>query len=937
MAEMAFRLFTLFFLCCGTSVGHPETGMHPPVNSASEQNESPAPGVRHGHHWAGHRNIRQEEPTPFIEVIPWVLSEGRRKPLQEALKDGHPSHLFVALEIEGAQHEMELKQNQELLRGGHSLVSYLPDGVPVVESAEKPVNCYYHLRVRGLPHSWGSVSTCSGIRGHIFLSGNRSYSITPTLGAPSGKHHITKIQDNHRNMQTCSGSYGQPAMPSEGHRPRPRRLRRNVLSEKKYIELVIVADKAEYKIYNSNIKKLQFRMLEIANQLDAFYQSLNVRVALVGLEVWNQGDQIPVDRNPKETLNRFLAWRQTTLLPRMHHDNAQLLTGVAFESSSVGMASQASMCTPERSGAVNVDHSVSILSVASTMAHELGHNLGISHDTDNRKCVCPRSLLVRSCIMESASGFLSGLAFSSCSKMDLELSLRQGVGMCLFNIPEPKNFQRQSCGNLFVEVGEECDCGLTEECKDPCCNATTCKLVPGAECSSDGICCKDCRLKLSGSMCREPLGECDLPEYCSGQSPYCPPNVYLQNGQPCRSGRAYCYSGDCRSYDSQCQALWGSGSSQAPDACFSAVNGKGDKYGNCGQGPNGSFLPCEQRDTKCGKIQCHGGHDSPLLGSKAEITVTNVTVNRTEFQCRGTYFNLGEDVTDPAMVMTGTACGEGKVCLNQKCQDVSALRVQDCIHKCNGHGVCNSNGHCHCEDGWAPPDCKSAGYGGSIDSGPLEQQKDPSTLTTALLVLFLLVLPLIALLIFCYVKRTVLQKVLGNFSKGTSCRRSDELAETQVRFLGEGAASNKNWHPQSGSRQPPERPRPPQRTQSTELQVMPVNSKPSFQGSDRPDPPSKPLPPDPVPKRVQDADPDRPAAPTRPLPADPVVKKSQPQVPAKPLPPPKKALPFGPTFQTDGELPSSVPSYHPQVMAFPSRPAPPPPATLSEDPHVQMT
>uniref|UniRef100_A0A3B4GDS7 Disintegrin domain-containing protein n=1 Tax=Pundamilia nyererei TaxID=303518 RepID=A0A3B4GDS7_9CICH len=49
------------------------------------------------------------------------------------------------------------------------------------------------------------------------------------------------------------------------------------------------------------------------------------------------------------------------------------------------------------------------------------------------------------------------------------------------------------CGNLYVEKGEECDCGLLEECEDPCCNASTCKLVPGAQCSSDGICCQDCK------------------------------------------------------------------------------------------------------------------------------------------------------------------------------------------------------------------------------------------------------------------------------------------------------------------------------------------------------------------------------------------------------------------------------------------------------------
>ncbi len=62
---------------------------------------------------------------------------------------------------------------------------------------------------------------------------------------------------------------------------------------------------------------------------------------------------------------------------------------------------------------------------------------------------------------------------------------------------------------------------------------------------------------MAGSVCREPLGECDLPEYCTGTSPYCPPNVFLQNGESCKVGSSYCYSGVCASLDEQCQMLWG--------------------------------------------------------------------------------------------------------------------------------------------------------------------------------------------------------------------------------------------------------------------------------------------------------------------------------------------------------------------------------------------
>uniref|UniRef100_A0A8K9XFJ9 ADAM metallopeptidase domain 15 n=1 Tax=Oncorhynchus mykiss TaxID=8022 RepID=A0A8K9XFJ9_ONCMY len=445
-----------------------------------------------------------------------------------------------------------------------------------------------------------------------------------------------------------------------------------------------------------------------------FYRPLSVRVALTGLEIWSDQDKIRVDKSPSDTLNRFLEWRTRELLPRLRHDNAQLIMGESFDGTTVGMASQSSMCSKDRSGGVNVDHLVSVLGVASTIAHELGHNLGMNHDTADRRCQCQNEPRLGGCIMEPSTGFMPGQLFSSCSARDLSLSLLHGGGMCLFNVPQPeKLLGGPRCGNLYVEKGEECDCGLLDECNDPCCNATTCKLVPGAQCSSDGICCDNCKLRTGGWMCRQPLGECDLPEHCTGASPYCPPNVFLQNGEPCEEGASYCYSGVCASFNTQCQMLWGPNSTRAPSVCFSSVNKQGNKYGNCGQMPNGTYIPCPSKDVHCGRLQCQGGNDRPLLGTSAEILTTKVKFNYSDFVCRGTYFHLGDDVSDPAMVAQGTACGLGKACWNQRCQDVSLFGVDDCQSKCNGHGVCNSNKNCHCDVGWAPPDCRSTGHGGS--------------------------------------------------------------------------------------------------------------------------------------------------------------------------------------------------------------------------------
>ncbi|MED6291379.1 hypothetical protein CHARACLAT_022984 [Characodon lateralis] len=91
------------------------------------------------------------------------------------------------------------------------------------------------------------------------------------------------------------------------------------------MELYIVADSKLFKRQERNYEKTKARIMEIANYVDKFYKALNIRVPLIGLEVWTERDQCIISEEPNATLWSFLQWRQK-LKSRKKHDNAQLLT-----------------------------------------------------------------------------------------------------------------------------------------------------------------------------------------------------------------------------------------------------------------------------------------------------------------------------------------------------------------------------------------------------------------------------------------------------------------------------------------------------------------------------------------------------------------------------------------------------------------------------------
>ncbi|XP_034070841.1 disintegrin and metalloproteinase domain-containing protein 19 [Gymnodraco acuticeps] len=664
----------------------------------------------------------------------WLHPHRHRRSAHEE----HPAEAQVLISAEGHELKLHLEKNKHLLAPGYQEIWYTPEGVRKSSSPGNTGHCFYHGEVLGMEGSSVAVSTCSGLRGLISLNTSVSYLIEPLpVSTGAQQHAVFRAESLHLPKGSCLHHHGNKEH-KEGLNdflhgmmsPRSRREKRDLSKSMKYVELLLVADKAEFEKHGSSLEKTKQKLLEAANLVDKYYKALNIRVALIGLEVWSSQNMISVSDNPHSTLAAFLSWRSKQLRS-LPNDNAQLITGKGFQGTTIGLAPLKAMCSDYQSGGVNTDHSESAVGVAATIAHEMGHNFGMSHDSAG---CCQAKAEDGGCIMAAATGHPFPRVFNDCNQKELKNYLSSGGGKCLFNLPNTRSmYGGQRCGNGYLEDGEECDCGEEEECTSPCCNANNCTLKAGAECAH-GVCCQNCKLKSPGVLCRAPSGSCDLPEYCDGKAESCPANFYLVDGSSCAGGQAYCYTGMCLTLEQQCLSLWGRDGRPAPDLCFRKVNEAGDMYGNCGKDLFGKYRSSAK----------------PIENNAVRIETT-VSVGNRKIHCMGTHvYKPGQgdeegqgDTLDPGLVMTGTKCGDDSICFNGECRNASFLRADECNAKCRGHGLCNNNHNCHCDTGWAPPLCEQQGSGGSVDSGPV--------ITHSNLLPVLVVLPLVLFVVLAAV------------------------------------------------------------------------------------------------------------------------------------------------------------------------------------------
>ncbi|KAK1167708.1 A disintegrin and metalloproteinase with thrombospondin motifs 5-like [Acipenser oxyrinchus oxyrinchus] len=339
--------------------------------------------------------------------------------------------------------------------------------------------CFYRGTVDSNPESLALFNLCGGLEG-FFAVKHARYTIKPLIRAKGRENEVYGAEgDLDRSLhyytrerfrfeavpmrESCGTPGGKGKRQSvlakitgpfkkdsqerwwwgsrEANSASGRRTRRSV-SRVRHVELLLVADESMSKKYGKDLQHYLLTLASIASRLYGHASIENpIQLAVVKVVVVTDKEKgLEISKNAASTLKSFCKWQnQQNQLDddhKEHYDAAILFTRQDLcghhSCDTLGMADLGTICSPERSCAVIEDDG---LHAAFTVAHEIGHLLGLSHD-DSKYCEENFGTMEDKRLMSSIlTSINASKPWSKCTSSTMTDFFDDGHGECLLDPP----------------------------------------------------------------------------------------------------------------------------------------------------------------------------------------------------------------------------------------------------------------------------------------------------------------------------------------------------------------------------------------------------------------------------------------------------------------------------------------------------------------------
>ncbi|TRY77637.1 hypothetical protein DNTS_005783, partial [Danionella cerebrum] len=371
-------------------------------------------------------------------------------------------HLFLRLPAFGKDLYLHLRRDASFLSEGFVTEETSEAGSVQSESLPRFQRCFYTGAILNHTNSLASLDTCGGLTGLVQTEEEKLF-IEPLGQAADSfsgwEHRVSREKLFSKEMppNTADSSPRFCQTVKDKTNKRKLRSRRNAIrATREYtLETLVVADANMVEYHGA--EAAQRFLLTVMNMVYNMFQhqslgvKLSIRVTKLVL-LHSRPEKLKVGHHGEKALESFCHWQHEEYGSRYLGNNhipgsrddtppvdvAVLVTRTDFcvhkdePCDTVGIAYLGGACSSRRKCVLAEDNG---LNLAFTIAHELGHNIGMSHDDDHASCAGHSHIMSGEWVKGRNP---SDLSWSSCSQDDLEKFLRSKASVCLLHT-DPRN------------------------------------------------------------------------------------------------------------------------------------------------------------------------------------------------------------------------------------------------------------------------------------------------------------------------------------------------------------------------------------------------------------------------------------------------------------------------------------------------------------------